>query len=201
MPRLILILALLGALALGAAAPARAGQANPADQLLAYPIDAYRYDYARGCTMKEQPGAQALEAWLAEHVPEGRSWGIESCRRVAGSRSWSLHAEGRAIDWRLDAGHPGQKKAGDRLVSLLLRPDRRGQPDALARRMGIQEIIWNCRIWTQRSKRLRPYSACRNPGVGKTIAHRDHVHLGLNWRGALLKTTFWRYYEDRPPEE
>src|SRR6266508_830967 len=93
--------AALLAVALPASGSAR--QANPADALLRYQIDPYLSQRAQGCTHKEQPGAQALGAWLAVNVPEGKSWGIEACRKVRGSRtSWSLHAEGRAIDWRLD---------------------------------------------------------------------------------------------------
>jgi hypothetical protein len=28
--------------------------------------------------------------------------------------------------------------------------------------------------------------------VDDTTAHRDHVHFGLNWRGARLRTSFWQ---------
>jgi hypothetical protein len=28
--------------------------------------------------------------------------------------------------------------------------------------------------------------------VDATTAHRNHVHFGLNWRGAHMKTSFWR---------
>ena len=59
--------------------------------------------------------------------------------------------------------------------------------------MGIQEVIWRCRIWTAGTTRTRFYSPCRNPGIGKTESHRDHLHIGLNWAGARKKTTFWRY--------
>ena len=88
---------------------------------------------------------------------------------------------------------PVEKRTADRLVSLLLRRDRRGTRNALARRMGLQEVIWNCRIWTPSAPRLRPYGPCSKPGVDRTTAHRNHLHLGLNWRGARRKTTFWRY--------
>ena len=42
------------------------------------------------------------------------------------------------------------------------------------------------------------YSVCvderGNPrrGVSPTLAHRDHIHLGLNRAGAAKRTSFWR---------
>ncbi len=197
--RRLLTPALLVALALSAPPAARAGQDNPADRLLDQPMDAHRADRATGCANKEQPGALALDGWLAARMPVGEQWGIEKCRRVRGGQSWSLHAEGRAIDWKLDVDVPSERLAGDRLVSLLLRRDRRGRPNALARRMGLQEVIWNCRIWTPLSTLQRPYGPCAKRKVDRTMAHRDHVHIGLNWRGALMKTTFWRSYLPEPP--
>jgi hypothetical protein len=110
----------------------------------------------------------------------------------------SLHAEGRALDWRLDAGVRADRREGDRLVALLLGPDSTGAANALARRMGLQEIIWNCRAWYAGREDMGPYSVCfdgrgrRRAGVDRTLAHRDHVHLGLNWSGARARTSFWR---------
>lgn len=42
------------------------------------------------------------------------------------------------------------------------------------------------------------YSVCftdkgkRRKGVSPTLAHRDHVHLGLSRAGAAKRTSFWR---------
>jgi hypothetical protein len=185
--------AALALAALIAPSDATARQVNPADKLTRYRPDRLRSDPARGCTHAIQPGAFYLLAWLLTTQPAGQSWGIEECRRVRGGRSFSLHAEGRAVDWRLDVDVPAEKRTGDRLVSLLLRRDRRRTRNALARRMGLQEVIWNCRIWTPAAARLRPYGPCSRRKVDRTTAHRDHLHLGLNWRGAKRKTTFWRY--------
>lgn len=186
-------------IALALAAPAVAAFApvpdNPADRLAAEPIDPPRYDHARECRRTPAPGARALEDWLEQNA-RGQSWGIMRCERLGGS-NFSLHAEGRALDWHLDAGDPVESREADRLVRLLLAPDRAGNATALARRMGIQEIIWNCRSWWSGGDRMSPYSACYTPrgarrrGVSDTIAHRDHIHFGLNRRGAWLKTSFW----------
>ncbi len=32
----------------------------------------------------------------------------------------------------------------------------------------------------------------RDRDVDRTTAHKDHVHIELNWRGARRRTTFWR---------
>ena len=102
-----------------------------------------------------------------------------------------LHSEGRAIDWSLDRGVCRERRAANRLVRLLLAEDKRGQPHALARRMGVQEIIWGCESWYSGPGGLRPYGPCESGDVSKTTAHRDHVHLGLNWPGARERTSFW----------
>ena len=46
--------------------------------------------------------------------------------------------EGRAIDWHLDAHDAADRRAAERLARMLLAPDSRGNPQALARRMGGQ---------------------------------------------------------------
>jgi hypothetical protein len=64
--------------------------------------------------------------------------------------------------------------------------------------MGVQELIWNCRSWWSGAERMGPYSVCldrrgrpRKRG-GRTLAHRDHVHIGLSRAGARKRTSFWR---------
>ena len=85
-------------------------------------------------------------------MPRGQSWGIMRCEKLV-RRNYSLHAEGRALDWHLDARNPADRRAGERLIALLLAPDRAGNPHALARRMGVQEIIWDCRAWWSGAER------------------------------------------------
>jgi hypothetical protein len=47
---------------------------------------------------------------------------------------------------------------------------------ALARRMGVEE-----------PKRGKP-----RKHVNVTVAHRDHIHIGMTKAGAAGKTSFWR---------
>ncbi len=168
---------------------------NPANRFAPESIDDYRYDRARRCRKEATPGALALEAWLARRSA-GESWGILRCEKLD-SGNYSVHAEGRALDWRLDSRDPTERSAGRRLISLLLATDRAGNLHALARRMGIQEIIWDCKSWWSGAHGLDRYSACyskrgkRRRRVDATTAHKDHLHIGLNWPGARKQTTFW----------
>lgn len=168
---------------------------NPADKLADRPIEDYAYDYASKCRTRPQVGTLALEAWL-ERNAKGSFWGIMRCEKL-GPKNYSLHAEGRAIDWQLSVRRSADRREAQRLINLLLAPDRLGQPHALARRMGVQEIIWDCRAWWSGSQTLVNYSVCyrgkdgayKNPG--DTLAHRDHIHIGMSNAGARKQTSFW----------
>lgn len=168
---------------------------NPADRLLSRPIEQPRYDEATRCRKRPTPGALALVDWL-EHNFRGVSWGIVRCSRL-GRHRYSVHAEGRAVDWHLDVHSRRDRAAARRLIGVLLAPDRAGNEHALARRMGVQGIIWNCRSWWSGAERMERYSVCydrrgKRRKLSETLAHRDHVHLELNRAGARMKTSFWR---------
>ncbi len=192
---LILLLGLAVALpAIALARPYPGVPKNPADRLADRPIDPERYDYAKRCLRRPSPGALALQRWLQRHA-RGRSWGIMRCERLR--RGYSLHSEGRAIDWRLSARSAADRREARRLILLLLAKDKAGNVRALARRMGIQEIIWDCGSWWAGSERMGRYSLCydgrgRRRRISETLAHRDHMHIGLNLPGARKRTTFWR---------
>jgi hypothetical protein len=188
---LVLVCCLLAA---GTAQPVSA-QSRPAIDSLA--LDDYHYDVTKRCRGRAQRGARALERWIARNYI-GESWGIYQCRRVSGTRNLSLHAEGRALDWRLDASVPAERRAADALIGRLTANDSQGRPDALARRMGLQEIIFNCRIWLSDGSGWNGYRVCKQRDrkgrlikPDRTEAHQDHVHLGLSWAGARRKTSFW----------
>jgi hypothetical protein len=178
------------------AAPPQPLEGNPADRMAGKPIDDYRYDHARRCRSEPAPGTLALESWLGLHV-RGVSWGIMRCEKLS-RRDYSLHSEGRALDWHLDVHDRTDRRAARKLIRLLLATDKAGNRHALARRMGIQEIIWDCRSWWSGSDGMDDYSVCvtdkgkRRRGVSDTLAHRDHVHLGLSRAGAAKRTSFWR---------
>ena len=170
--RRLILLPLLVILSLPALAWARA---NPADELIGLPIEASVYDPATHCSPKPRPGMLALQAWLEENV-RGVFWGSYRCE-MWGKDEASLHAENRAIDWHLDAA---------------------GNAQALARRMGVEELIWDCEYWGAGMSDFLPYRPCYGKrgklrkNVNKTAAHRDHIHIGMTKAGAAGKTSFWR---------
>jgi hypothetical protein len=196
--------AVVAALA-GAAAPARAivrlpatmphVTGNPADRLGALPIEGFHYDPATHCVARPKPGMTRLVRWLQSNAG-GVAWGTYRCEKW-GKGSASLHAEGRALDWHLDVRNPADAAEARRIIFLLLSPDRHGNVQALARRMGVEEIIWDCGYWSSGMTQFKPYSICydakgrRRAKVDPTQAHRDHLHLGLTKAGAAAKTSFW----------
>lgn len=58
-----------------------------------------RYDPARSCNGKEQVGLQLMRSWALGRWG-GIDAGLYNCRNVRGGSTLSLHAEGRAWDWR-----------------------------------------------------------------------------------------------------
>ena len=169
---------------------------NPADRMLRVPIEAPAYDRATRCTPKaRRPGVDAFARWLDVNAG-GVYWGAYRCE-MWGRNSASLHAEKRAIDWRLNAGNRRDAAEARRIITVLLAPDRAGNPQALARRMGVEEIIWDCGYWGAGMAGFRPYSPCLtsrgrpNARVSVTTAHRDHIHFGMTKAGAAGRTSFW----------
>jgi hypothetical protein len=168
---------------------------NPANRLAALPIDDVEYDRARRCDPKPKPGTIRMIRWLQRNS-RGVFWGSYRCEKW-GEHEASLHAENRAIDWHLDASNPADKATAKALIGLLLAPDSAGNPHALARRMGIEEIIWDCSYWGAGMAQFARYFECfgkdgtpkKRPD--KTLAHRDHIHVGLTKRGAAARTSFW----------
>ena len=134
---------------------------------------------------------------LAQANSRGVFWGSYRCEKW-GKHQASLHAENRAIDWHLDVRAPADRRAAERLIRLLLAPDAAGNPQALARRMGVEELIWDCGYWGAGMTEFSQYSPCFKRGrlrkrVNTTVAHRDHVHLGLTRAGAAARTSFWTW--------
>ena len=169
---------------------------NPANRFVNIEIDPVEYDAARRCDPRAKPGVVAFTRWLQRNV-RGAFWGSYRCEKW-GKNSASLHAENRAVDWHLDVADAADRKTATALITLLLAPDTAGNPQALARRMGVEEIIWDCAYWGAGMDRFKNYSPCMTragrlkKGVNKTVAHRDHIHFGLSKAGAAGRTTFWR---------
>jgi hypothetical protein len=162
---------------------------NPVEQLIDLPLDEQVYDEATHCVKNPTKGALAMVKWLPKVSPRGVNWGINRCE-MWGKHSASLHAEGRAIDWHLDVHDKADRADAEHLIDLLMAPDSLGEPHALANRLGVQGLIWDCRAWFGGDE-FRKYSACSNPKVDDTTAHRNHVHIELNKAGAKLQSSWW----------
>jgi hypothetical protein len=200
MPRLLPLAALVATLSLVVPAAAHAYRlpadlgpvyGNPANRLASVSIDDEVYDTATHCDPAPHKGVEAAGRWLARHAA-GVSWGSYRCERW-GKGSASLHAENRAIDW-----HPSSRAAAARLIEELLAPDRAGNQHALARRMGVEELIWDCSYWGAGAPQFSDYDYCYGPdgrrrrGLDPTAAHLNHVHIGFSRKGARGQTSFWR---------
>jgi hypothetical protein len=182
-----------GILILILAALAWPATANPRSKAR---LDPYRHDDAGpGCSGHLQPGAKALVNWLRATTGHDRFVqrpgepppGYRCDPNLIGE-----HNEGRAIDWKLDMDQPADKHEGSVIKDLLLKND-----NELARRMGVQTILWRCRAWSSRHphNRARVLDACRKTDPrrnSKGWRHTNHMHLALNWDGAKLRTSYWR---------
>lgn len=120
---------------------------------------------ARGCGDGPTPGAVALEVAVIERWGDAGvySLGIFNCRRVAGTDSWSLHAEGRAVDLGVVGADSG---AGASLLGALLECG-----DQV-----LQRIMYDHRVYDAASPRGR--------AIARGDPHTDHLHVELSWAGA-----------------
>jgi hypothetical protein len=135
------------------------------------------------CSPTVKPGTQAL-ANLLTATYSGTA--IVSLVRPCASDT-SEHYDGRAIDWGVDHRNPAQRAQGKAFLDWLFAPDAAGDTDAMVRRLGVMYVIWNHKIWGAYSGHWEPYDNCSGP----TACHVDHMHISLDWSGAMKKTSFW----------
>jgi hypothetical protein len=135
------------------------------------------------CDPVAKPGTLAL-AHLLTATYSGTS--IVSLTRPCGSDT-SEHYDGRAIDWGVDHRNDKMRAQGKAFLDWLFASDAAGDDDAMVRRLGVMYVIWNHRIWGSYSQHWEPYDNCSGP----TACHVDHMHISLDWSGAMKKTSFW----------
>jgi hypothetical protein len=156
------------------------------------PVDGYAgYDGQSTCASQTLPGTEYLLQHLVRTHPGTR---YVSTLRDCGGDAVSEHKDGRALDWGVDVDVPTEKEAADAWLERILATDARGNPHALARRMGVMYVIWD--DWIYRAYdgfTPQPYRPCeRLRDCSKTARHRDHVHVSLSRAGAAAQTTFYR---------
>ncbi|HSA51661.1 MAG TPA: hypothetical protein VLH10_16320, partial [Yinghuangia sp.] len=96
------------------------------------------------CSPGAKPGTTAFANLLLRTYPSSRSLGISRACNVGGK---SEHKEGRAFDWGVSVHNAKDRRAVNALMKWLLKKDAYGNRHAMARRLGIQYMIWNRRIW------------------------------------------------------
>lgn len=102
---------------------------------------------------------------------------------------WSNHAQGRAWDLMVGTSGGGYNVArGDAIVNWLLAPDAYGNQNANARRLGVQQLLWDNKCWNSDGDRgVASASAMRVCGYG----HYDHIHGDMTLAGAEAQVSFW----------
>jgi hypothetical protein len=153
---------------------------------VAFPADIEQfapYQPQTFCDPTVKPGTAAL-AHLLTSTYTGTA--IVSLVRPCASDT-SEHYDGRAIDWGVDHRNDHLRAQGKAFLDWLFASDSSGDKDAMVRRLGIMYVIWNHRIWGAYSQHWKPYTNCTGP----TACHVDHMHISLDWSGAMKKTSFW----------
>ncbi len=95
------------------------------------------------------------------------------------------HGEGRALDWMLNAKKASDLAMGNAITRWLAAPDAQGRQGAMARRLGINYIIWNRQQWKAWAPE-RGWTAYTG-----SSPHTDHIHISFTWDGAVKRTSWW----------
>lgn len=123
----------------------------------------WNYIPCSGDATSESDWARSLLEYLHRADPGGRSLGGFVRRNVRGGTTRSVHACGRAVDWRPSSDARGHAIAGH------LADGQHGD---------VQLIIWQRQQWGGRSgPGWRPYTG-ENP-------HTDHLHIESRCRDTL----------------
>lgn len=175
--------------ALSAAGIALSGDASWTEVESAAEIDTYpARTRVTGCAdpLVARPGVADFRRLILSNVGGGDD-GLEVCKKIANnSGSYSDHADGRAWDWHVHASDADDSAMVDRVLDWLLRPDERGNRNAMARRFGITYIIWNHKYY-----RVGGDDAQWVPYTGTSDPHDTHVHFSFSVAGADRQTSWW----------
>jgi peptidoglycan hydrolase-like protein with peptidoglycan-binding domain len=135
------------------------------------------YEKGTLCLTETQPGVIAFAKLLNATYGTHTYGTLRTCA--------AEHGEGRALDWMLNAGNADQLALGNALTRWLAAPDSSGRPGAMARRFGINYIIWNRQQWNAWDPGMawKPYYG--------SAPHTDHIHFSFTWDGACERTSWW----------
>ncbi|WP_018350290.1 peptidase inhibitor family I36 protein [Longispora albida] len=182
--RILAAVALALACAVVPAAPASAAATPPVPAFSAVPDDYAHQDSVDRCDAGTKPGVSDFYQLLRSTYPGlgERNWGTYVCD----PSTWGGHDQGRALDWGLNSGNAGERDIASTVLGWLL-ATRDGEPHAIARRLGINFIIWNRQIIYL----MTEYSDHNWHPYGGASPHTDHIHFEFGWAGAQRQTTWW----------
>ena len=138
------------------------------------------YQQQNTCDPTAKPGVVDFAKMLNAHYGT-RYYGISrNCNSGV-----TEHSEGRALDWMISAYNAEQKAIADAVVEWLSASDDKGNPGVMARRFGINYIIWNRKMW-------RAYAPERGWATYTgSHPHDDHIHITFTWDGSYKRTSWW----------
>lgn len=125
------------------------------------------------CDPVDKPGLEAFGTLVGLHYDRPTFSTSRTCIDQK-----SDHHDGRAVDWPLNAGSPSDRRIGDAVVTWLTEND-----GEMAKRFGIQSIIWNAHSWRPNGNGWQGYAG--------QSAHTDHIHFSFSWDGAMMRTSWW----------
>lgn len=152
------------------------------------PLPTYQGQYI--CDPTTKPGTARVADLIRATYADSRSiWVPRQCN--VGGRS--EHKEGRALDWMINGKIPAQKAQAESFLRWLLATDAKGNPFAMARRLGVMYIGWGDEIWESYRGRWSDLKGCyiTQQSSFDTYCHRDHIHISFSWDGAAGQTSFW----------
>ncbi|MGZ4589162.1 MAG: hypothetical protein ACXV2I_00020 [Actinomycetes bacterium] len=158
--------------------------------------DPPRAERESSCSPTEKPGAFALRTLLRRTY--GTKIASNTVRKCTAADSG--HEEGRAVDWMTSVRVPEQRAMAEAFIGWLQATDQFFNPYAMARRLGVEYIIWNNRIWRtyDPGRGWTQYGGClaKKKAAKKfdTACHRNHVHVSLSWDGAYNRTSYFGGY-------
>jgi hypothetical protein len=161
------------------------------------------------CSPTQKPGAKKLRGLLRRTY--GRSISSSTVRPCTSADSG--HEEGRAVDWMTNKKVPEQKAMANAFLAWLQAPDSYGNTYAMARRLGVEYVIWNNRMWRtyDTGRGWTEYDNClhkkkKGKKAWANACHRTHVHISLSWDGAYKRTSYFSgyvacpaFYQQAPP--
>jgi hypothetical protein len=174
---------------------------TPDIPVFALPVDSIPEVPEWYCDPATKPGVAEVRGLL--HSTYGVGGSTHRACNVTWSYEFSLHKMGLALDWGVDAAEPEEWAAGLSLLRWLLAADDEGNEFAIARRIGITQLIWHNRVWTSANPVWRIYCDPRDPEdascfANPTLRHEDHMHISFSLEAGYLRTSYFQALGFRP---